>query len=143
MNAIAPLGTILTDSSDPARLGYPPTLPLEVALKTGTIPEICEEYGLDRDTWNNLRLDPGFRADVQRYVEMLREEGMSFKLKARLQSEELLKTSWRMIHSNDPTIPPNVRADLIKSTMRWAGYDSKTSDGGGSVNNLQIVIDLA
>jgi len=64
---------------------------------------------------------------------MLKEEGMSFRIKAKLQAEELLKTSWRMIHN--PATPPSVAADLIKSTARWAQYDTpaavQTQPGSG------------
>jgi hypothetical protein len=64
---------------------------------------------------------------------------MSFKLKARLQAEELLKTSWRLIH--EPTTGAAVRADLIKATMRWAGYEQKEAAGTAS-SNLNIQINL-
>lgn len=107
--------------SDPARLGYPPTFPIELALRTSSTRAICEAYGIEEDEWNLIRVDPTFLADLDRAVKVVAEEGMSFKLKAKLQAEELLKTSWRMIH--DPNTPPQTRADLLKSTMRWAEYD--------------------
>lgn len=111
--------------ADPSRLGYPATLPVEIALRTSSTRSICESYGITEEEWDLIRFDPTFLADLQRAVDMLSEEGMSFKVKARLQSEELLKTSWRMIHS--PLTPPNVAADLIKSTARWAGFDTPAS----------------
>lgn len=116
--------------SDPARLGYPPTFPIEIALRTSSTQHICEEYGIDEDEWNLIRHEPLFLADLKRAIELVAQEGMSFKLKAKLQAEELLKTSWRTIH--DAATPPNVRADLIKATMRWAEYDTPTVVGGGA-----------
>jgi len=107
--------------TDPARLGYPATLPIEIAMRTSSTRAVCEAYNITEDEWNLIRSDPTFLADLQRAVDMLKEEGMSFRMKAKLQSEELLKTSWRMIHN--PNTPPNVAADLIKSTARWAQYD--------------------
>jgi len=107
--------------SDPARLGYPATLPIEIAMRTSGTRAVCEAYGITEDEWDLIRHDPTFLSDLQRAVDMLKEEGMSFRMKAKLQAEELLKTSWRMIH--DPSTPPNVAADLIKSTARWAQYD--------------------
>lgn len=107
--------------ADPARLGYPPTLPIEIAMRTSSTRAVCEEYGISEAEWDLIRFDPTFLGDLQRAADMLKEEGMSFKVKARLQSEELLKSSWRLIH--DPTTPHAVRADLIKATARWAGYD--------------------
>lgn len=114
--AITPL-----NPSDPARLGYPVTLPIEIALRTSSVAAVCESYGISEAEWELIRHDPTFLDDLQRAVEMLKEEGMSFRVKAKLQAEELLKTSWRLIH--DPSAPPTVQADLIKATMRWAGYE--------------------
>lgn len=115
--AITPL-----NPSDPARLGYPPTFPIEIALRTSSTKEICEEYGISEQEWEVIRNEPLFLGDLKRALDMLQQEGMSFKLKARLQAEELLKTSWREIHS--PDTPPSVRAQLIQATMKWAGYDA-------------------
>jgi hypothetical protein len=53
---------------------------------------------------------------------------MSFRIKAMLQADELLKTSWGMIHNG--ALPATVRADLIKFTIRVAGLDA-SKDGGG------------
>lgn len=130
----------LARENDPAKLGWPHTLPIEVALRTATIPEICKDYNISREEWNTLRLHPGFIAEVAGCMEALKKEGVSFSMKAKLQAEELLKTSWRIIH--DKTSPAQVKADLIKSTMRWAGYDAKDNASAGQANNLQINIVL-
>lgn len=128
---------------NPALLGYPPTLPIEVAMRTAPIKDICEAYGIDRDEWEALRVHPLFVADVKAAMETLKEEGMSFRFKARMQAEELLKTSWAMIHN--ATNPPSVRADLIKFTIRAAGLDQsaqKESQQQGFAPTLNIQINL-
>lgn len=127
---------------DPAIGAYPPTLPVELVLKTASIQEICESYGITEDEWNELRARPDLRADVARYKEMMKVEGMSFKLKAQLQSEELLKTSWQMIHAKDFNVPASVRADLIKATWRVAGLEPDKNAGGGNQTALQININM-
>jgi hypothetical protein len=127
---------------DPARLGYPATFPIEIAMRTSGTRAVCEAYGITEEEWDLIRFDPTFLADLQRAVDMLKEEGMSFKLKARLQAEELLKTSWRMIHSVNT--PPNVAADLIKSTARWAGFDAPPSmQSGPAGSGFSININFA
>lgn len=123
--------------SDPATLGWPPTLTIELALRTASVKEICESYGLSKADFAALRDNPGFVSELAGYCEMVRKEGVSFKMKARLQAEELLKTSWRIIH--DKTAGAQVRADLIKATMKWAGYDN-TEKAGGAALGLQINI---
>lgn len=129
---------------DPARLGYPPTLPIEIALKTAPLATIREEYGFSEEQWEALRHDPVFLADLAKAVEMVRQDGMSFKLKARLQAEELLKTSWKLIHGPADEVPSSVKADLIKATMRWAGFDDKGAAAAAAAvgTALQININL-
>ena len=128
-------------SRDPANLVWPPTLPLEIALKTASLAALQEEYGFDDAEWAALRYHPVFLADLARAVEVVKEEGMSFKIKAKLQAEELLKRSWRLIHDTTGSTPPSVQADLIKATMRWAGYDDKSTRGDAvqaTALNIQI-----
>lgn len=141
MNALAKIDAYRPDR-DPASIGWPPTLPIEIALKTASLREIQQEYGYSDDEWSSLRDNGDFLADLKAAIEMVKQEGMSFKLKARLQAEELLKTSWRLIHAPVDEVPSSVKADLVKATMRWAGYDSKESAGGGGGNNLAIQINL-
>lgn len=110
-------------------------------MRTSSTRDVCEAYGIAEEEWELIRHDPTFLADLQRAVDMLKEEGMSFRIKAKLQAEELLKTSWRMIHN--PTTPPSVAADLIKSTARWAQYDVPPSQmpatpGSGFSININL-----
>jgi hypothetical protein len=125
---------------DPARLGYPVALPVEIAMRTSGTRAVCEAYGICEEEWEIIRHDPTFLADLQRAAEMLKESGAGFRMKAKLQAEELLKTSWRMIHS--PATPPSVAADLIKSTARWAQYDVPPSQQATTGSGFSININL-
>lgn len=127
--------------ADPAALGWPPTLPIEIALKTAPMDSIREAYGYSKEEWVALKHNLEFLSDLKSAIEMVKKEGMSFKLKAKLQAEELLKQSWRMIHGG-PEVPPSVKADLLKATMRWAGYDAKEAAVGGNQTALNIQINL-
>ena len=128
---------------DPAQLGWPPALPLEIALREHTPTQVCQAYGLDRDDWDRLRYDPLFVAELKRCVTELQKDGMRFRIKARLQSEELLKKSWEMIHDSYDKVPAAVKADLIKHTIKAAGLDaSKEQAQGAGLNPLNIQINL-
>lgn len=84
--------------------------------------------------------DPVFLKKVDHYRNEIRDKGMTFRLKARAQAEELLSTSYLLIH--DPSVSPAVKADLIKSTVKWAGLEPKDNvqtDAGGGV---KITINL-
>ena len=130
----------LPDVLDPSIIGFPPMLVFEMAMNTGPIDELFEEYGLNVDDYERLKGDPIFINALRVAKEQLQEEGMSFKIKAKLQAEELLKESWSMI--KDQRTPHNVRADLIKATMRWAGHESKAAEGANIGTALQINISL-
>lgn len=135
------LATTEVNPFDPAELGFPPMLPIELAMRTAPVPEICAAYGIDKAGLEALIQNPVFAQAYKGAKEMLQKDGMSFRIKAKLQAEELLKKSWAMIHSD--ATPTAIKADLIKSTVRWAGYEPK-GDGpaGGGNNAFQININL-
>jgi hypothetical protein len=130
----------ITRGGDPASLGWPPSLPLEIALREHPVPDVCASYGVDAGQWERLRKDPGFQSAVVKYAEQLKTEGMGFKLKAQLQSEALLQKSWKIIH--DPDTPAAVKADLIKYTWKCSGHDKSADPGAGMANAFQIQINL-
>lgn len=103
--------------------------------------EVMERHSIQSPDMLRFNSDPVFLKRVDVYRNEIREKGMTFKLKARAQAEELLTTSWLLIH--DPAVSPNVKADLIKSTVKWAGLEPRASDdniesGGG----VKIMINL-
>ncbi len=131
-------------SRSPTDLAWPPTLPIELALKTASPQAIQAEYGYTDDEWASLPHNPVFMKDLAGACELVRQEGMSFRLKAKLIAEENLKTTWRLIHASAEEVPPSVKADLIKSVARWAGFDAKEtlSQGAVAANTLNIQINL-
>ncbi len=125
---------------DPAMLGWPPTLPVEIALKVAPVSQLCAMYGIDHDEWQLIRHNPRFVADLTRVVETLREEGMSFRLKARLQAEEYLKRAFQMIHDKSGQTPPTVQADLIKFVIKAAGLDASKDQ---ATHNQQVGLSIS
>lgn len=134
-------GVLVVKPDDPAYLGFPPMLPIELALRAAPVHEICAAYGITKDEFVALTEDPIFVRAYAAAKEELQKDGVSFRLKAKVQAEELLKKSWALIHSD--STPSNIKADLIKATVRWAGYEPKNSDGPGGIGNaFQININL-
>ena len=120
-------------------------LALDVALTLEgsgeTLQEVMVRHQIDADAILAFNADPIFLKKVEIYRVEVRDKGMTFKLKARAQAEELLTTSYLLIH--DPAVSPAVKADLIKSTVKWAGLEPKDTvqdmGGGGGV---RITINL-
>lgn len=119
-------------------------LAFDVALMLEGSGEILQEV-LDRHriTANDIlvyRQDPVFLKKVEHYQNEVREKGLTFRLKARAQAEELLVTSWHLIH--DPAVSPAVKADLIKSTVKWGGLEPKDSVAVEGTGGVRITINL-
>jgi len=125
---------------NPADLGFPPMMPMELALKIDTPQRICEIYGISRDQFALIIQHPVFIKAYQEALESLKVEGMSFKQKARMQAEDYLTTAFAMI--KNPGTSDAVRADLIKSTVRWAGYEAKAVEAGAAGGGFNIMINL-
>lgn len=123
---------------DPSVLGFPVMLPVELALAEDTPAHICAAYSIDKDAFAKIIQNPVFQKAYFDAQKMLQQEGMSYRLKARMQAEELLKTSWQLIHSE--FTPASVKADLIKHTARVAGLEPK--EGASVAVPLQININL-
>lgn len=129
----------LDDIANPANISFPMTLPIEIALNEHPVNTICKSYGISLAQLELYLHNPVFKAAIKTARDMIAKEGVSFKLKAKLQAEGLLETSWGIIH--DPRTPHSVRADLIKSTVRWAGHDTpdtSVSTGNGFAININF-----
>lgn len=88
-----------------------------------------------------FKQDTSFLKKVEGYRNEIRDKGVTFRLKARAQAEELLTTSWLLIH--DPSVSPAVKADLIKSTVKWGGLEPKNDvDTSGGAGGVRITINL-
>lgn len=121
------------------RLAFDVALTLESSGES--LQEVMERYGLSADDMLALRADPVFLKKVEDYRTEIRDKGLTFRLKARAQAEELLTTSWLLIH--DPAVSPAVKADLIKSTVKWAGLEPKNDAPVDTPNNsVKITINL-
>ena len=129
--------------SDPAGIGlYPATLPMEIALRESKVPEILAAYDISEEQWEEVRNNPGFISDLNAATEALKKEGVSFRAKAKLQAEGLLRTSWEMIHDTSGNVPAAVKYQLIALTLKAAGY-SEDKTAGVQQTGLSININLS
>jgi hypothetical protein len=138
--ALMPGDHALAELRNPAELGFPPMLPVELAMKIAPPQDICAHYGISKEQFAAIINHPVFIKSYQEAVEQLKVDGMSFKMKARMQAESFLTTSFAMV--TNPATSDAVRADLIKNTVRWAGYDAKAAEVGAGGNSFNIQINL-
>lgn len=135
-----------TYASDPALISYPPTLPVELALREHTVQEVCEAYNITSEQWDLIRESPIFISDLKARMIELQSDGVSFKMKARLQSGEYLKKLWTITEdTGDNGAPVAVRADIMKFIIRAAGLDGskdQAAAAAGIGNALSITLHL-
>ena len=134
----------LTAPPDPAASAiYPNGLALDIALEAATLPELMEAYHLTPVQLKQILRNPAFRAELQSYKLAIKEDGFSFRQKARAQAEEYLHTAWKLVHS--PDVPASVKADLIKNTVKWGGLEAPPPATPGIAGNMvtpQMLEDL-
>ena len=120
------------------RLAFDVALALEGSGET--LDELKQRHHISAGDLLVFNKDKVFLKKVEHYRDDIRDKGLTFRLKARAQAEELLTTSWGLIHS--PDVSPAVKADLIKNTVKWAGLEAKTEEGGGTAGGVKININF-
>jgi len=96
------------------------------------VEDILSAYGYTIDDLAAWQLDTTFTKRIDEWREEISTNGLTFKAKARAQADELLATSWGLIH--DHSTPATVKADLIKSTVKWAGLEAPVKEEGGDLS---------
>lgn len=127
-----------------AEMSFDPRLAYELALGLDGAEQIFEKYGYDHTQAGRLIKFAPFAATIKKYKEEIQASGISFKLKAKIQAEDLLTHSYAM--ATDPMVPPAVRADLIQWTAKMAELEpvrDKGTTGQGSNQSFQLNITFA
>jgi hypothetical protein len=109
-----------------------PKHPIEVLLM---------DCGITGAQFAALADDALFQRKVRDFVKQLTEDGTSFRLKAQVLAEDLLKVNYRLANSKET--PPSVAEKLIANTVRWAGLEKRPDTenvpiGGGPKININI-----
>ena len=121
------------------RLAFDVALMLEGSGES--LDEVIKRHQIKTEDIVIYNRDKVFLKKVEYFRNDIRDKGMTFKVKARAQAEELLTTSWTLIHS--PDVSAAVKADLIKSTVKWGGLEPKNdalTEGG--TGGVKITINL-
>jgi hypothetical protein len=106
-----------------------------------TMVEVLRRHTITPQQLTIFNKDSVFLRKVENLRAEVRENGMTFRMKAKAQAEELLTTSWTLIHS--PDVSATVKEKLIAHTVKWGGLEPKTDSviegvGGG----VSITINL-
>ena len=91
---------------------------------------VFQRYGYDEARAVELMETAHFTDMLARIGKEVRESGLTFKLKARAQAEELLGHSFEI--ATDPLQPTSERVKLIQWTAKMAGLEPKEKEVAGA-----------
>lgn len=115
-----------------------PRLAFDVAL--GEDREVLyDRYNLSPNELDSLYLTAAFRREVAEHGRSIREEGVTFRQKAKVQAEMYLEVLDDIV--NDVEVSAATRLDAIKSVVKWGDLEPKVDKTAGNVMpqfNIQI-----
>jgi len=118
---------------------WDPRLILDLALSIESTEQILERYAVSEQEYDAFLKMPAFRRDLALTMKEVRENGLSFKHKARVQAESYLEVLDQLVYSE--STPSGVRLDGIKQAVTWANLIPKDEKGEAqsqSQINIQI-----
>lgn len=135
---------LATTPPNPAhKAPYPTGLALDLALQTHPLKVVLEEYGIPPAKAREIFANPAFRQEYDAHKEAMKQDGWTFRQKAKAQSEAYLDLLWNMAHSE--SVPAPVRADIVKNTVKWAALDNAAAQNAQPANAItpELVKSLA
>ncbi len=118
---------------------WDPRLVMDLAIQVDDELTILERYNLSKGQLRQLLETPAFKRELAVAVRDVRNDGVTFKAKARVQAETYLEVLDGLVY--DTETPAGVRLDAIKSAVKWGGLepkDEKNEGGLGQSVNIQI-----
>ena len=121
----------------PAELGFPPGLPVELAMGLNPPRSICEGYGVSKDDFEALAENPIFNAQFNHYMEMRSAPDGVFRLQATLMSTKALDEQYKMMI--DKEAPWAIRLKASENIVEYANLLPKKADvAGGEKFSINI-----
>lgn len=121
---------------------WDPRLVLDLAVGIDGLPEILDRYDLTQHEYELLSKTQAFRRELALTIRDVRENGVPFASKARVQAEAYLEVLDRMVH--DDSTPSSVRLECIRSTVAWGRLEpTKDDKKGGDQNAQQINVNIS
>ena len=116
---------------------WDPRLVLDLALAIEDTTPILERYDLQQEDYDALMRTPSFRRDLALTMREVRENGLSFKHKARVQAESYLEVLDQLVYS--PATPASTRLDGIKQAVTWGGLGPPKDGSGSEAQQAQAI----
>lgn len=119
---------------------FDPRIAYELALAMDKPTVIFEKYGYSQEDAVAFIQNAAFMGTVRKYREEILAGGIGFKLRAKIQAEDLLTHSYLI--ATDPETPAAVRADMIKWTAKVAGYEPTAGEKAGGAAGAGFTLNI-
>lgn len=121
---------------------WDPRMLFDIAIEVDSISTILDKYHLSAREFDLLRESPSFNRALSETIREVKENGSSFKAKARVQAEHYLLIVDEIIQ--DVGVAAATKLSAINSVVKWGGLEpGKVQDGSESEKttvNIQINI---
>lgn len=124
---------------DPNTAPWPPKLAFDIAMG-GDPSDLKVMYELSEDEYFRIINHPAFRREVSEHAKEIRENGVSFRTKAKIFAETYLAEVDSIVANNE--IAATTRLDAIKSVVKWAGLEPQVSREGANSSSPQFNIQI-
>lgn len=124
-----------------AQMSFDPKLVMELAMELDSPSVVFARYGYTPEEMAALIGNKHFITALKDMMDQVKKDGLSFKMKAKMQAEDLLQQSYSM--ATNPDTPAAVRADIIKWTAKMADLEPKSTDGKSMGQGFQLNITFA
>lgn len=139
--AYQPLTAINKSLTSGAPSPWDPRLVMDLALEVDALPDILLRYDLTVDDYHALCGNLAFRRDLSMAIRELKENGLTFQHKARVQAEHYLSIVDDLVNNFDT--PASVKLEAIKSTVSWGRLDPKLDKNAeAQANATQINVNI-
>lgn len=118
---------------------WDPRLILDLAIGIDDLEVVLRNYNLSEKEFEALTALPAFKRELADTMRDVRDKGVTFTAKARVQAESYLETLDDLIYN--VATPAGVKLDAIKSVVKWGALEpqeNKDSAGVGQSVNIQI-----
>ena len=119
---------------------WDPRFLLDLAVGVDALPDILDRYGFTEEAFDTLSRSRIFRKELAQTIRDVRENGVSFTQKARIQAESYLEVIDQLVY--DFNTPASTRLESIRSMVKWARLEAQAGEQDG-VNATQININIS
>jgi len=120
---------------------WDPRLILDLAIGVDGLDEILPRYELAEEEFLILSGTKAFRRELAITMRDVRENGIPFTQKAKVQAESYLEIIDDLVYNN--ATPANTRLEAIRSMVKWGKLEPQKEAKDDALNATQINVNIS